>query len=136
MNKTCKTCGSDDRYTGGGCRPCKKSRQKAYYKRKNEETGGDWRKRYYNPDPTYQAARRYGITEAEVEALRSQGECEVCGGAEGLSIDHDHETGQVRGLLCRGCNLALGHVDDDVDRLQKLIEYLVQKSVQNSGNDR
>lgn len=42
----------------------------------------------------------------------------------GLQVDHDHRTGEIRGLLCRPCNIALGHVYDDPTRLAGLIEYL------------
>jgi hypothetical protein len=42
----------------------------------------------------------------------------------GLHIDHDHKTGAVRKLLCPRCNTALGHVDDSIDLLRGLIEYL------------
>ena len=38
--------------------------------------------------------------------------------------DHDHNTGQVRGILCNGCNVALGQVKDDPLRLRLLAEYL------------
>lgn len=41
-----------------------------------------------------------------------------------LCIDHDHETGFVRGLLCHDCNIALGKMKDDVTRLQSAINYL------------
>lgn len=41
-----------------------------------------------------------------------------------LCLDHDHTTGKFRGFLCQGCNLALGHLQDDVRRLQQLIDYL------------
>ncbi len=43
---------------------------------------------------------------------------------DGLQVDHDHETGARRGLLCRPCNQALGHARDEMDRLGGLIEYL------------
>ena len=43
------------------------------------------------------------------------------------STDHDPVTGKVRGILCNGCNLALGHVKDDPDRLRMLIQYLEGK---------
>lgn len=42
----------------------------------------------------------------------------------GLMVDHDHDTGQVRGLLCRYCNLMLGNAFDNVSRLNRGGEYL------------
>lgn len=48
---------------------------------------------------------------------------------QGLCVDHDHETGEVRGLLCNGCNLALGHARDDQDILLGLVEYLQTRKV-------
>lgn len=48
----------------------------------------------------------------------------VIDGRYGLQVDHDHVTGKIRGLLCRGCNTALGHIYDDKERLIGLIEYL------------
>jgi hypothetical protein len=41
-----------------------------------------------------------------------------------LSIDHCHETGKVRGLLCDACNTGIGRFSDQVDLLQKAIDYL------------
>tara|TARA_R110000796_G_C14263593_1_gene400314 strand:+ start:108 stop:518 length:411 start_codon:yes stop_codon:yes gene_type:complete len=39
-------------------------------------------------------------------------------------IDHCHETGQVRGVLCSGCNLGLGHFTDNITKLEDAIKYL------------
>ncbi len=77
----------------------------------------------------------YGITLADFNAMResqggvcaicrekpTKGQTKVCGG---LYVDHDHDTGAVRGLLCTNCNQGLGHLKDDVTRLQNAIEYL------------
>ncbi|AEV52125.1 recombination endonuclease [Rhodococcus phage RGL3] len=74
----------------------------------------------------------YGITEAEYAAIYEAqgGSCAICQRAKGtgrkrLSVDHDHETGMVRGLLCSKCNRdVLGHLHDDVDAFLRGAEYL------------
>jgi len=60
-----------------------------------------------------------------------EGLCAVCLKAvEGnLYVDHDHVTGLVRGLLCRTCNLGLGHFKDDTKLLLKAVNYLTSKKV-------
>jgi len=56
------------------------------------------------------------------------GVCAVCAGPPcgkgNYHVDHDHITGKVRGLLCHKCNVALGMVQDSVEHLNELIEYL------------
>ena len=52
------------------------------------------------------------------------GVCAACRTDEPKHVDHDHQTGHVRGVLCFLCNQALGNVRDDVERLQRLIDYL------------
>ena len=65
--------------------------------------------------------RKFGITPEDYERRLAQqgGGCAVCGRApkpgKSLHVDHDHETGYVRGLLCFKCNAALGQLDDDLD---------------------
>jgi len=41
-----------------------------------------------------------------------------------MAIDHDHKTGIIRGILCKDCNLILGWVKDDPDRLRAMVAYL------------
>jgi hypothetical protein len=74
--------------------------------------------------------RLYGITLEQREALYASqaGVCALCEVNEAEVVDHDHQTGKVRGLLCNKCNLMLGHAEDDVIVLQAAIEYLRKHS--------
>jgi hypothetical protein len=70
---------------------------------------------------------RYGMSAYEFNRrLEAQGnKCACCGGPfDKINIDHNHETGDVRGLTCRACNLMLGYARDSIDVLQKAIKYL------------
>ncbi|MDQ1705857.1 MAG: hypothetical protein QOF18_2223 [Frankiaceae bacterium] len=55
------------------------------------------------------------------------GTCAVCPGKP-EHVDHDHETGRVRGILCFNCNQALGNVRDNPTVLKGLIDYLRRHS--------
>ena len=74
--------------------------------------------------------RKFGITLEEYDYLlaRQGGVCAICGRPPrddiSLHVDHDHETGAVRGLLCFRCNNALGDFDDDLVRLRAAVGYL------------
>ena len=75
----------------------------------------------------------FGLSPGQYDALlESQGGgCAICGagssdGRVRLSVDHCHETGVVRGILCRGCNQGLGQFADSTDRLARAIEYLCE----------
>ena len=48
----------------------------------------------------------------------------VCGMIQPLSVDHNHETGKVRGLLCNACNLSIGGLGDSSARLRSAADYL------------
>jgi hypothetical protein len=50
-----------------------------------------------------------------------------CSTGRSLAVDHNHETGEVRGLLCKACNQALGLFEDDTNRMTIAIEYLTRK---------
>lgn len=68
----------------------------------------------------------------EEQFLKQEGKCGICsepisiirGESNSAHLDHDHKTGEPRGLLCRVCNVGLGHFADSRDRLQKAIKYL------------
>lgn len=70
--------------------------------------------------------RRYGLTDEEYWrlAVAQDRRCGACREAVELVIDHDHATGNVRGLLCNPCNKALGFLRDDLTRIKGLLDYL------------
>jgi hypothetical protein len=81
----------------------------------------------------YHIQKNYGLSEAawEVLLVSHSGRCGACGralmegrGQDGGHIDHNHETGEVRGILCAGCNNALGFADEDPALLRALAHYL------------
>lgn len=86
---------------------------------------------------------RYGISIEEWDArlLEQNGVCAICGLEETrvtrpnakkylnglkprLSMDHNHETGKARGLLCYKCNIGIGHLQDSIANLEAAIKYL------------
>ena len=93
-------------------------------------TAKAWRER--NPDYALDRYRlyTYGLDRAAFDALWAQqdGVCAIC--QANLSdrrlahVDHCHDTGVVRGLLCRNCNIGLDNFSDEPERLRKAAEYL------------
>jgi hypothetical protein len=82
---------------------------------------------------------RYGITGSEYRAMLAEqnGICACCGrtepiidprtgNARQLATDHNHATGKVARLLCSSCNIALGHMQHNVRRVEQLLEYCKQ----------
>ncbi len=93
----------------------------------------EYRARNPNADSVRKLKYRYGITQEEYDVrLEAQGgACAICRKAEpggngntSFHVDHNHETGEVRGLLCAACNSGLGHLGDDIDRLRAALAYL------------
>lgn len=84
-----------------------------------------------------QLKKQYGITPSEYDQmeLEQNGLCGICKRQEYapnkkiLSVDHNHTTGQVRGLLCHNCNTGLGKFMDDQELLKSAIQYLVSSEL-------
>lgn len=83
----------------------------------------------------------YGMTRKDWNTLyeKQGGTCAICGGKGfvmkeskytdySLVVDHDHATGEIRGLLCHNCNRALGLLQDDPEVLSKAIVYLKESA--------
>jgi hypothetical protein len=95
------------------CRPCHNARGKASL----DAVGGS---------RTYHLKRRYGITadDADVMLVAQGGLCAICKAAPAAHVDHDHETGAVRALLCFNCNGGLGQFKDNPHFLHAAAYYV------------
>jgi len=79
---------------------------------------------------------RYGITVEDYKKLlkKQKGKCAIClkeewaknrdGTIQNLAIDHDHITGNIRGLLCFSCNRGIGYLKDSIEILKAALVYL------------
>ena len=106
------------------CVRCSTSKQIGeFYSRGNR--GSSWCKSCAR---TGSKMRRYGITQDEIKSLPISDKCPLCDQAytETLIpvIDHDHETGTVRGIICFLCNHALGRIADRSSTAERMTEYL------------
>jgi hypothetical protein len=110
---------------GNKCNPCNRAVVKAYRLRNPR-----WKK-------NASLSARYGLTVDEYETMlqKQKHACAICGGKENmiipstgrtysLSVDHNHKTGKVRGLLCTQCNHMLGRAADDPEILRRAAKYL------------
>ncbi len=145
-----------DKKARDGCRPeckaCNLARRAAKYaanpqpyidrvkrwQRANADRLNAYRREYRQrperkaADREYHLRRKYGVGLTEYEALLDAqgGVCRICGEprpeVRTLHVDHDHDTGAIRGLLCFRCNNAIGDLRDDYDLVRKLADYLDQ----------
>jgi hypothetical protein len=152
--KPCVQCGETEKYvTGYSCVSCaakaSKNRDPEIYKRYiKSDKGQEWLNEYRKTDvyrdvqnkwkkTDYEKykdkyigynLKKYGITREEYDAMyeAQNGQCYVCKDSSDrrLSVDHNHETGENRKLLCTKCNTALGLLKEDVNIMNNLIEYV------------
>jgi hypothetical protein len=79
----------------------------------------------------YHLRRRYGLELADVERLLHEQSwtCAICRAPEPEHVDHDHATGEVRGMLCFSCNGGLGQFKDEPSLLLRAAFYLRHSAV-------
>lgn len=79
--------------------------------------------------------KKYGITDKDYEQMLQDqdGCCVICKrkpvGKNRLSVDHCHQTGKVRGLLCNPCNSGMGRFEDNPQRMREAVRYLEESLV-------
>jgi len=113
-----------------------KAQRREYYEKNRErilEKNAEWKAKartigWSRTDNNHYLGYKYGITLDEYEEMLAgqNGVCASCGtppAGRKLAVDHDHETGVIRGLLCQPCNTALGLLQESPDRVASLLAY-------------
>ena len=104
----------------GACKECIKGRVKEWNKNNKEK--------HLERAFKSQVYKRYKITPIEyAERMATSDCCQICGNKKDLCYDHDHITGEFRGVLCRACNRSIGQLGDTYESLLKAVEYLKPK---------
>lgn len=111
------------------CRECQRCRQERFFTPKGWTCSTCKSKKRRNTAHDKRVQDKYGLNPGEYDVLfKAQGgACAICRGRrrQRLSVDHDHKTGMVRGLLCRMCNgRLLPSARDSVQTLQSAVAYL------------
>jgi len=108
---------------GSRCKPCASAATR------------EWRAAH--PDlPAWRRAlllSSYGLTQETFDAMlaRQGGGCALCNAPAATTrivVDHDHQTGRVRGLLCVSCNAAIGKLGDSAEALRYVVTYLEENT--------
>ena len=148
-SKVCKECKVDkplsEYYTWpqdrtkyrGKCKACIAEYNKAYLNENHDVIRA--KQLVYNEANRHRTRERglqrnYGMTQADFDSMleAQNGKCKICHrSAEEaqcrhgvLHVDHDHKTGEVRYLLCDRCNRTLGLLEEDVELMEAMIEYV------------
>ena len=123
--------GTPDKHTNQ-CRECDRAYHRERYRAVGRSTKRDPKR-----EQEYHRERTYGISAEQYKRMLEDANhlCEICGrdpvevSKRGACIDHCHETGKVRGILCGPCNTGIGNLRDDPAVLRKALEYLETHSV-------
>lgn len=126
----------ENRASNGQCRPCKLEKIKEWWASRplyKQTWRSNMRRSNWHGVNLEHIKTRYGLTLSEYEEMmyRQKGNCAACKRTLDVSkpktsphIDHDHVTGKVRGILCRMCNIGIGHFDDDTEAMLAAVSYL------------
>ena len=118
-----KGCAGEGKQIGGRCKVCYNRAWRAHFPKQQAE--------YSKAQTKHQRVKNMGVTPEMFDARLKQqdNKCAICGaplteGKAGRQADHDHKTGEFRGILCAPCNRGLGMFNDDIPTLFRAIVYL------------
>jgi len=132
--RVCRSCNLDEnmvrfyspstvagRAAGSMCQPC--------WVAKSTQWRHDNRDRWNKQRHYLRINRLFGLTNREIDELYKAPMCQGCGASvsrqgKRLTVDHDHKTGKMRGLLCHDCNRTIATAQDNPNILRQLAKYL------------
>ena len=107
---------------------------RAYYENNKEELNAKhkaYHKKNRDKKRARELKRKFGISLHEYDLMLTEqkGKCACCGIHQNeltmrFAVDHDHDTGLIRGLLCHICNTGIGKLGDNIEGLMKALNYL------------
>jgi len=105
------------------CKPCCSLNEKEYRKKYPEKIRASYIKQAYKVslDRAYELMAVKNCESCNVKLTKAKHNVRT---KTDQVIDHCHDTGEVRGVLCSGCNLGLGHFTDSVTKLENAIKYI------------
>lgn len=139
----CPACGASDWGSRKRCKPCRALQEHARRtiglvaeREKDRLRRRAWRDANPAAESAASRRRRYGITaDAFDTLLRAQGGvCRLCRREGPNCVDHDHDNGRVRGILCSTCNAGLGHFRDDPRLMRAAARYLSSNTLARGGS--
>lgn len=115
--------------TARRCASCRKAHRNAQQREWNGKPENRARKNALHRQRRYARAHelaKFGLTIEGFEEMVADrdGRCDICRRKRQLCVDHDHQTGLLRGLLCRPCNRALGLLGDTIDSVGSAVAYM------------
>lgn len=108
------------------CKKCEMARA-VKWQHKNPERKKEICDQWHRDNPHHHLFKTYGVTPAEYELkfIEQKGLCSICKTPHRkLGVDHDHQTGEIRALLCRKCNTGIGMFGDSFQMLLRAASYL------------
>lgn len=140
----CEMCQSDVSVSRTGplprfCPPCRKvrslqenrARKYTYPEGHQAKTQREWHAKNPGKRAEYRRRQRFNLEPEQYEAMLTQqgGVCGICNeaprGQRGFHVDHDHNTGKVRGILCHHCNIGIGCFQDNPATLELAMLYIL-----------
>lgn len=110
----------------------KNNRQKIYERKKNKWKKHPIKRKRYQQEKHLKYKFNLTLKEYKILIEKQKGKCLICNKKpknkiKKLSIDHDHKTGKIRGLLCHNCNVIIGLAHEDIKILKNIAKYLQRK---------